>query len=63
VGSDAGAAEPVLLAQVDREEIRLADAVVLVTDHDAFDLALVAEHAAYVLDTRGRTRGPNVERL
>jgi UDP-N-acetyl-D-glucosamine dehydrogenase len=45
------------------EEIAAADAVVLVTDHDDFDLELVASKARYLLDTRGRTEGPNVERL
>ncbi|MEM6784693.1 MAG: nucleotide sugar dehydrogenase [Bacteroidota bacterium] len=33
------------------------DAVVLVTDHDAIDYDLVATHAPFVLDTRGRMRG------
>jgi UDP-N-acetyl-D-glucosamine dehydrogenase len=37
--------------------------VVLVTDHDAFDLERVAALATYVLDTRGRLSGPSVERL
>ncbi|MGW0884081.1 nucleotide sugar dehydrogenase [Streptomyces sp. NPDC002671] len=44
-------------------EIRAADAVVVVTDHDAFDYALVEEAAAYVLDTRNRCRGGRVEIL
>ena len=44
-------------------ELDAADAVVLVTDHDAFDLDRVAARAGYVLDTRGRISGPNVERL
>jgi UDP-N-acetyl-D-glucosamine dehydrogenase len=34
------------------EELRAADAVLVLTDHDAFDLAEVAAHAAIVLDTR-----------
>jgi UDP-N-acetyl-D-glucosamine dehydrogenase len=45
------------------EELSSADAVVLVTDHDAFDYELVRTHARFVLDTRGRLDGPNVERL
>ena len=45
------------------EEITAADVVVLLADHDAFDLDLVAEHARYVLDTRHRLQGPNVEHL
>jgi UDP-N-acetyl-D-glucosamine dehydrogenase len=43
------------------EEVAAADAVVLLTDHDQFDLDLVRQHARYVLDTRRRLAGPNVE--
>jgi UDP-N-acetyl-D-glucosamine dehydrogenase len=35
----------------------------LITDHDSFDLELVGRRAAYVLDTRNRMTGENVERL
>ena len=45
------------------DELAAADAVVLVTDHDAFDYDLVRQHARYVLDTRNRLDGPSVERL
>jgi UDP-N-acetyl-D-glucosamine dehydrogenase len=45
------------------EELAAADAVVLVTDHDAFDYDLVTTHARYVLDTRNRLDGPAVDRL
>ncbi len=45
------------------DEIAAADVVVLLADHDAFDLDLVATHARYVLDTRHRLHGPNVEHL
>jgi UDP-N-acetyl-D-glucosamine dehydrogenase len=45
------------------DEISAADAVVLVTDHDDVDYALVARHASYVFDTRNRMRGENVELL
>lgn len=44
-------------------ELASADAVVLVTDHDAFDYELVRRCASYVLDTRNRMAGDNVERL
>lgn len=44
-------------------EVRAADAVVVVTDHDAFDYDLVVKHARYVFDTRNRCVGPMVERL
>ncbi|GGN70826.1 UDP-N-acetyl-D-glucosamine dehydrogenase [Actinoplanes lobatus] len=45
------------------DQIAAADAVVLLADHDDFDLDLVLEHAQYVLDTRHRLTGPNVESL
>ncbi len=44
-------------------EVKEADAVVVVTDHDDVDYELVAAHARYVLDTRHRCRGPAVEYL
>ena len=40
------------LASLTAEELRRADAVVMLTDHSDFDLDLVVAHAAYVLDTR-----------
>jgi UDP-N-acetyl-D-glucosamine dehydrogenase len=49
--------------ELTRAEIERADAVVLVTDHDAFDYELVTEHARLVLDTRHRLDGPRVEQL
>jgi UDP-N-acetyl-D-glucosamine dehydrogenase len=45
------------------DEVAAADAVVLVTDHDGFDLDMVQSNARYVLDTRHRLDGPNVEPL
>lgn len=39
------------------------DAVVLLTDHEDVDYALILRHAQYVLDTRDRLRGTCVERL
>ncbi|HEX7444251.1 MAG TPA: nucleotide sugar dehydrogenase, partial [Acidimicrobiales bacterium] len=44
-------------------ELQAADAVVGVTDHDAFDYDLVRTHARYVLDTRNRLDGPTIEHL
>jgi len=46
-----------------REELEVADAVVLVTDHDAFDYDLIVEHARYLLDCRHRLEGEHVEHL
>ena len=40
------------LASLSAEELRAADAVVMLTDHADFDLDLVVAHAPYVLDTR-----------
>jgi len=45
-------------------ELEKADAVVILTDHDHFDFALIAEHARFVLDTRHRLpAGANIEYL
>jgi UDP-N-acetyl-D-glucosamine dehydrogenase len=45
------------------DELTEADAVVVITDHDAFDYDLVQKHARYVFDARNRMHGSNVERL
>jgi len=74
MGAEVRAADPHVVedAAIDRrvvrvaptaEQIAAADAVVLLADHDAFDLDLVVEHARYVLDTRHRLTGPTVETL
>ena len=64
LGADVRAADPhvveghvdsrVVRVQADEEELRAADAVVLLTEHDAFDYALVCASARYVLDCRRR---------
>ena len=62
---EAGAIDAVV-ARVEptREEISGADAVVLLTDHDAFDINEVAAHASYLLDCRRvAPAGENVETL
>jgi UDP-N-acetyl-D-glucosamine dehydrogenase len=51
------------LVEPTEEELAAADGIVIVTDHDAFDYELIRRHARYVLDTRNRLTGPNVERL
>jgi UDP-N-acetyl-D-glucosamine dehydrogenase len=43
------------------EEVAAADAVVLLADHDDFDFDMVRASARYVLDTRRRMAGLNVE--
>jgi len=54
---------PYPVVDLSAEEIDAADGVVIITDHDAFDYDLLRLHASYVLDTRNRLDGPNVERL
>ncbi|MDQ4070511.1 MAG: nucleotide sugar dehydrogenase [Actinomycetota bacterium] len=55
---------PVMRVDVSEEELSSADAVILLTDHDAFDLEAVRTHARYVLDTRRRLPpGERVEYL
>jgi UDP-N-acetyl-D-glucosamine dehydrogenase len=51
------------LVELTAEEVRRADAVVVLVDHDAFDLDLLVSEGAYVLDTRRCVAGPNVEHL
>jgi UDP-N-acetyl-D-glucosamine dehydrogenase len=45
------------------EEVRSADLVVLLTDHDDFDYEMVVQEAGEILDVRHRVQGPNVEYL
>ena len=74
MGAEVRAADPHVVegANIDNRVIRVglterqiadADAVVLLADHDAFDLDTVARRAGYVLDCRHRLAGPNVESL
>ena len=44
-------------------ELADADAVLLLTDHDAFDYDLVVQHAPFVFDCRRKVSGANVETL
>ena len=74
MGAEVRAADPLVteptiissaVARVDAtpEGIAAADAVVLLTDHDAFTAADVGCHARYVLDCRRVLAGANVETL
>src|ERR1039458_2511932 len=75
IGANVRAADPhvveagaidAIVARVEptREEISGADAVLLLTDHDAFDINEVAAHASYLLDCRRvAPAGENVETL
>jgi UDP-N-acetyl-D-glucosamine dehydrogenase len=55
--------DSVARVELEVEELAAADAVVLLTPHSAFDFDLVARHAVYVLDTRRRVVGEQVEYL
>jgi UDP-N-acetyl-D-glucosamine dehydrogenase len=74
LGADVVAADPhvgesgLIHARIERveptpAEIAGADAVVMLTDHDAFDRANIVQHATYVLDCRHVLAGDNVETL
>ncbi len=73
LGADVRAADPYVLeeqidarlvrVELNAEEVTAADAVVLLTDHDVFDYELVEANARYVLDTRCRMTGADVETL
>jgi UDP-N-acetyl-D-glucosamine dehydrogenase len=45
-------AAPLTMVPLTPDELELADAVVLVTDHSEFDARMVLRHARWVLDTR-----------
>jgi UDP-N-acetyl-D-glucosamine dehydrogenase len=53
----------VTLVELTEQEVRDADAVVVVTDHDTVDYDLLTRCARYVFDARNRCAGRNVERL
>ncbi|MER6170512.1 nucleotide sugar dehydrogenase [Streptosporangium sp. NPDC001681] len=73
LGADVRAADPhvdcfllpegVEIVAFSERELAAADVVLVLTDHDHFDYELVQRASAFVLDTRNRCRGPNVERL
>ena len=73
LGAEVRAADPhvdaaqapsgVTRVELTKEEIERSDAVVVLTAHSAFDYDTVLANASFVLDTRGRLHGPNVERL
>jgi UDP-N-acetyl-D-glucosamine dehydrogenase len=73
LGADVRAADPhvveehvdprVLRVDATPDELAAADAVVVLTDHDAFDFDAVVAHSRYVLDTRHRIAGERVEHI
>ena len=72
MGAEVRAADPHVREPIDAgvkpvdltpEEVIEADVVVLLSDHDAFDLEMVQENARLIFDTRARMSGAQVERL
>jgi UDP-N-acetyl-D-glucosamine dehydrogenase len=73
LGADVRAVDPhvreeqvdprVRLVEATDHEIGAADAVVLLVDHDQFDLPAITSSARYFFDTRRRVTGPAVEYL
>jgi UDP-N-acetyl-D-glucosamine dehydrogenase len=73
LGAEVRAADPhvveehvdsrVVRVELTPEELRGSDAIVLLTDHDTFDLDDVQRNAQYILDTRRRLSGDHVEHL
>jgi UDP-N-acetyl-D-glucosamine dehydrogenase len=72
MGADVRAADPHVVESVHGfeglnrvdfsvDELKAADVVVILSDHDEFDYDLVREHSSFVFDTRRRGSGPNVE--
>jgi UDP-N-acetyl-D-glucosamine dehydrogenase len=49
--------------ELSAEELRCADVVIVITDHDSIDYEWVARHSSYVFDARRRVAGDNVELL
>lgn len=74
MGADLHAADPhlseahrldpsITLVELTDDEVRKADAVVLLTDHAAFDLDRIVSMTDLFLDTRNRVTGDSVDRL
>ncbi|MEW2633700.1 nucleotide sugar dehydrogenase [Streptomyces sp. NPDC048389] len=53
----------IVCVELTEAEVRAADVVVVATDHDDFDYALVEQAGAYIFDTRNRCRAEQVEVL
>jgi UDP-N-acetyl-D-glucosamine dehydrogenase len=53
----------VAIVDLTSEEVAAADAVVVLTDHDVFDYAMIEKFGTYVFDARNRCNGDHVERI
>jgi UDP-N-acetyl-D-glucosamine dehydrogenase len=51
------------MVKLSSSELASADAVLVLTDHDAFDWDLVLRESRFIFDTRHRITGPQVEHL
>ena len=49
--------------QLINDEVTSADAVVIITDHDDIDYGIITSSASYVLDSRRRVFGDNIEHI
>ncbi len=47
--------------ELTEQELKDADAVIILADHDLFDYDMIRTHAKYILDTRRRLSGPHIE--
>jgi UDP-N-acetyl-D-glucosamine dehydrogenase len=73
LGAELSAVDPLIVAEevpagvqlveCTAEEVEAADIVVVLTDHDEIDWALLERHADRVLDTRNRLTSKEVDRL
>jgi len=63
VPAPAGPLNGIRMVAATAESLAAADAVVLLTGHDAFDYDAVAACSSYVLDCRRRLSGDNIEIL
>ena len=63
VGADRSPVHGLEHVELTPAEVRSADIVIVLVDHDAFDLEMVGREASFVLDTRRCLHGPNVEHL
>ncbi|MEU5844779.1 UDP binding domain-containing protein [Saccharopolyspora shandongensis] len=73
LGADLRAVDPLIdpdevpphvrLVGFDADQISQSDLIIVLTDHDMLDWALLERYADRVLDTRNRLRSPQVERF
>jgi UDP-N-acetyl-D-glucosamine dehydrogenase len=62
-GARGASAMSITRVEATPDELSQADAVILLTDHDAFNTEHITTHASYILDCRHALTGDNVETL